>query len=399
MAKDDAYPTPGLRRMKRKTGRVDFYWICGEDAARKGYPVKTVALPSSWELPQLSARCVILQQELRQWLANRAPERTHAPAGTVSWLCRSFETDEASPFHELRPDTRRFYSKYAQQLVDMAGDQQLDDVTGSEVRRWYREWEKAKGKRSAYAGIQTLRRVVSYGCELRNTASFDLAKMLERMEFKAPRARKMRPTHEQITAVRAAAHEAGRPSIALAVALQFELGLRQKDVIGEWRRLKAGEQAPGAITDNGWIWDWGLTWNHISARRLLQKPTSKSNGEEIAEHDLNLHPQILAELPPRLVGPIVVDERSGLPWRASHFSHTFRKIARAAGWPDGLWNMDSRAGAVSEAFDAGADPVDVMRTATHTQMTTTMLYARGAVVQSSRVAELRAARRRQQDGG
>lgn len=55
--------------------------------------------------------------------------------------------------------------------------------------------------------------------------------------------------------------------------------------------------------------------------------------------------------------------------------------------------MDSRAGAVSEAFEAGAEPADVMKAVTHTQMSTTMGYNRGAVVQSSRVAELRIAKR------
>jgi hypothetical protein len=90
----------------------------------------------------------------------------------------------------------------------------------------------------------------------------------------------------------------------------------------------------------------------------------------------------------------VIDERLKLPWTATHFSQAFRKIARAAGWPDDLWSMDSRAGAVSAAFEAGADAPDVMRTATPTQMSTTMICNRRGVVQSSRVAEQRAARRR-----
>ena len=55
--------------------------------------------------------------------------------------------------------------------------------------------------------------------------------------------------------------------------------------------------------------------------------------------------------------------------------------------------MDSRAGAVSEAFEAGAAPADVMKAATHTQMSTTMGYNRGGIVQSGRVAELRIAKR------
>jgi len=90
---------------------------------------------------------------------------------------------------------------------------------------------------------------------------------------------------------------------------------------------------------------------------------------------------------------VILDEKAGKPYRAAHFSRTFRKIARLAGWPDDVWNMDSRAGAVSEAFEAGAAAADVMTTATHSQMSTTMIYNRGKVVQSARVAELRLAKR------
>ncbi|KRE08443.1 hypothetical protein ASE61_02285 [Bosea sp. Root670] len=63
--------------------------------------------------------------------------------------------------------------------------------------------------------------------------------------------------------------------------------------------------------------------------------------------------------------------------------------------------MDSRAGAVSEAFEAGAEPADVMKAATQTQMSATMGYNRAAVVQSSSVAELRTAKRNaaRTDGG
>nr|WP_129545693.1 hypothetical protein [Methylorubrum zatmanii] len=71
--------------------------------------------------------------------------------------------------------------------------------------------------------------------------------------------------------------------------------------------------------------------------------------------------------------PLVIDERTGLPWRRSHFSRTYREFARASGWPDGIWNMNSRAGAMSEACEAGAVPDNVMRTATPTPISTTML--------------------------
>lgn len=396
MSTEPAEYAPGLKRMKRHNGRVDLYWVADEKLVKAGYLPKTVRLFGEWPSVEVAARCAILQQEMLDWANRGVVPRVAVMPGTLEWVCRAFETDPDSPLHERRQDTKIFYARYIKALVDKAGHAPLRDIVGSDVRRWHREWTAEKGKRGAYACIQTLRRVVNYGCELRDRYCLELAQVLSKTEFSAPKARKLRPTYEQVVALRKAAHEAGRPSIALAVTLQFELSLRQKDVIGEWIRPSREDRAAieGAITDGALVWAWGLTWSHIDANQRLAKPTSKSNGSEVAEHDLRSYPDIIAELPPRAIGPLVLDERSGLPWKKAHFSRTFRKIARSAGWPDAVWNMDSRAGAVSEAFEAGAEPADVMRTATHTQMSTTMLYNRGSIVQSSRVAELRAARRK-----
>ena len=401
MAPELAAYAPGLKRMKRHNGRVDLYWVADEKLVRAGYRPKTVRLFGEWPSDEVASRCSILHAEMLEWASDRTPARNAAEIGTVEWVCRAFETDADSPLRTKRQDTRIFYGRYIKILCEKAGDAHLTDIVGRDVRRWHREWTEEFGARGAYACIQTLRRVVNYGCELRHTPCFELSKVLEKTEFSAPKARKLRPTYEQVIALREAAHTAGRPSIALAVTLQFELSLRQKDVIGEWIRPGTEERAAieGAITGGAWIWEWGLTWSHIDAHLRLAKPTSKSNGSEVAEHDLRHYPDVLAELPPRGVGPLILDERSGLPWKKAHFSRTFRKIARAAGWPDAVWNMDSRAGAVSEAFEAGAEPADVMRAATHTQISTTMLYNRGSVVQSGRVAVLRAARRKLSERG
>ena len=61
--------------------------------------------------------------------------------------------------------------------------------------------------------------------------------------------------------------------------------------------------------------------------------------------------------------------------------------------------MDSRAGAVLEAFEAGAAAAGVMTTVTHTQMSTRMIYNREKVVQCARMAELRQATRMEKQGG
>ena len=142
-----------------------------------------------------------------------AEAEIHQPA------CTESESDPR--LHAKRRDTQVFYARYTRMLVDKAGDVHLRDIFGGDVRRWHAEWTRDHGVRSAYACIQALRRVISYGCELRNDLCYDLAKMIERMEFKAPRSRKSRPTYQQIVAFRAAAHAAGRPSITVAHLRRF----------------------------------------------------------------------------------------------------------------------------------------------------------------------------------
>ncbi len=396
-------PTPGLKRMKRRNGREDLYWVADEDLAKAGYTPKTVRIFHQWpdDIEKISLICIKQTAEMIAWTQGATSAKTPFAMGSLGFLAHQFETDEDSPFHELRESTQAFYRHSLKNVTGYAGERQLAAVTGRDIRKWHKTWIEKHGLRGAYACIQSIRRIIHYGCETGDAACIKIAAMVERMEFKAPGRRTNRPTFEMIQAFGPKALEEKRPSQELALLLQFELSLRQKDVIGEW--VKAGDGSRQGIMDGQWRWQWGLLWSHIDDDWLLKKPTSKSNGSRIAEHDLKSYPALLALLQavPRekRVGPVIIDEKAGKPYRAAHFSRTFRKIARKAGWPDDVWNMDSRAGAVSEAFEAGAAAADVMTTATHTQMSTTMIYNRGKVVQSARVAELRQAKRLEKQAG
>ena len=84
------------------------------------------------------------------------------------------------------------------------------------------------------------------------------------------------------------------------------------------------------------------------------------------------------------VGPLIVDETAGRPYAGYAFAREWRTIARAAGIPDHVWNMDARAGAITEAEDAGADLDQIRSAAAHSQISTTKRYSRGAVGKSRR---------------
>ena len=93
-------------------------------------------------------------------------------------------------------------------------------------------------------------------------------------------------TAEQARAICAKAHEKGRPSIALAQALQFEAGLPQKDVIGEWIPIDEPGEDSNVTFEDKEKWVRGLRWENIDQNLILRKNTAY--GEVVA--DLRMRP-------------------------------------------------------------------------------------------------------------
>jgi site-specific recombinase XerD len=77
-------------------------------------------------------------------------------------------------------------------------------------------------------------------------------------------------------------------------------------------------------------------------------------------------------------GPIVICDTSGIPWSANEYRRKWRIVANHAGVPKTVRNMDSRAGAITEATEAGADLEHVKHAATHSDISQTQRYSRGA---------------------
>jgi hypothetical protein len=144
----------------------------------------------------------------------------------------------------------------------------------------------------------------------------------------------------------------------------------------------------------------GLIWTDITPSMVIAKDTTKTGATVVA--DLKLCPLVMRVLslvsPDRRVGPLIIDEKSGRPYAEDGYARGWRVVARAAGIPDHIKNMDARAGAISEADDALAPLDEIRSTAGHSQQSTTMRYVRGAVGKSKHVAELRQLHRaRKQD--
>ncbi|WP_162559730.1 site-specific integrase [Methylobacterium radiodurans] len=361
--------------------------------------------PNKTERAALASTCRRLQAEAKEWLSGQHNPPKARYDGTLKSLMDLYQVHELSPFHAITAETRRSYVYNLGVLTKRVGARRLDRVTGEDLLRWHREFAKPSklgGKpriRFAHALMTMVRIVLKFGKVLNIADARALRSVMDDMEFATAPQREAFIAPEQVEAVRAVAHKRGLPSIALATALMFEAVLRQKDVIGEWVADATADPA-GALTDRGRVWGTGLRWGeHVDPRTLIMiKPTSKSRGRRSAEHDLSLMPMVVAELAhvPALkrIGPMIVCETTGRPWRARHFREIWRECAREAGVPDEVWCMDARAGGITEGSDAGADIAHLSKTATHTNTVTTSRYNRDALSKSRKVAELRVLSRR-----
>lgn len=239
-----------------------------------------------------------------------------------------------------------------------------------------------------------VRRLVAYGVAAELAECSRLSVILSKTEFEQPSRRHAKLTLTHVEAFVSKAIEQGRLSLALGTALQFETTLRQRDVIGEWIPLDPDAERSGIVLRNR-RWANGLTWADIANNLEVYKVTTKTGA--IAAHDLKLCPivmQIITQFPSsRRVGPLVIDENAGRPYAEHAYAREWRIIAEAAGVPKGVWNMDARAGGISEADDAGADLDDIRSQAAHSQASTTVRYVRGTIGKSRKVARLRVAHR------
>jgi hypothetical protein len=220
--------------------------------------------------------------------------------------------------------------------------------------------------------------MVAYGVTLGFSDCVRADTVLGKMRFPTPPARRSKLEVAHVNAIRPIAHDMALGSIALATVLQFELSLRQKDVIGEWEPAPLSE---GGIVHRGTRWTNGLQWSDIDSAMILRKTHTKTGA--YVEFDLKLYPAVLEEIDrvplEKRIGPMIISERTGEPCKHRTFAQTWRKVADKAGVPKAVWNMDARAGAISEAYDAGAGETDVMKHAGHKNRQTSARYNRGTL--------------------
>jgi hypothetical protein len=425
---------PGFKRGRNNR----HYWIAKQLVRNPmGYPDECIALPSDADEMTIDRLCQDYTAALLGWI-----ERVGAPGpdepdqkydarrvydGSVRSMCRVYQEHPESDFHTAKSNTRRFYTAYLKILEANVGRRQVRNLTLVDVKKWYREWRKPAQPGGperidrAHDAIAMFR-TVTYFCAALHLPSRaqphcqELAKILEQVKFERGGARDQELTYTQATAFLRTARDLGergvipRPralSMSIGVAAQFELLLRQKDIIGEYPRNQADldtalHRGATTLTCGSRVWSGYFTWENIPGWRWRMR-TSKSKYRSAADFDLTkyslLYP-LLEAVPFEERTGAVVKGAHGFPIPEHSYRKWFRDIAQAAGIPDEVWSMDARAGGATEGDEAGAALDTLQAGLTHEDRNTTLRYMRrGRSRKIAALAEARAAKRVADEGG
>jgi hypothetical protein len=388
---------PGLKRRGKNGERL--YWIARTDMAKAGYMPRLVRLSYDINDPAvhrlIEAACQRLDSEMKAWASGQKAKHKHFD-GTVLSLSRRYQTDEASPFKQHKWNWRDRETRILKTIEAAFGQRSLATLTNNDFKRWYDVAKQPKiggGPERidrAVKIMKLLRQMLSFGVAAELAHCARLCAILEKMRFKGPARRRVKLELHHVEAFVPKAIEMGRLSLALGTVLQFETMMRQRDVIGEWEPLGDTDRSLGIVL-NGNRWVNGLTWADIPRSMVISKATTKTGAIVVA--DLKRAPlvmKVLALVPTeKQIGPMIIDEKSGRPYAEDGYAREWRIVARAAGIPDNIWNMDARAGAISEVDDALAPLDEIRSTAGHSSQASTSRYIRGSGGKSKHVAELR----------
>jgi hypothetical protein len=415
--KPEDLDTLGLNWRRRGSGWVA-YWIARADIVERGYPTKSVRLwPASDELGRdeptrsewevISSQCDKLQTEMLLWGKPQNWDPRAIYNGTLDSLITVYLNDPDSPFQALRIKTKQRYESELKSLRYAIGEAHIPVLIFRDFKRWHENFCKPKvagnrlRKARGHSMMTMVRIVLSFGAMLKLAGCEAARDTLSEMTFELPKRRTQIVDAQQTILIRQEAHRRGLGSIALAQAIMFSLGIRQKDALGEY--IPISEPGVSDIIVGNEKWMIGMRWEGLSGM-LLEHRISKSirgrNGladpdaGKLKRFDLRLYPMIMEELSlipdEKRKGPMVVAEHTGLPWRQKVFAEKWREIARTVGIPDDVQNRDTRAGAASEAEELEIPVEKIGKALGQSKPDTTRIYMRADDRVTAEVAILRA---------
>lgn len=267
---------------------------------------------------------------------NRRVEREKATVkpstlpGSVADVIRIYGED--ARFTKLAEDTKRAYRCVLREIEANGGDLDIADLD--------RPWFRALYRRLSVRGkpIARLHMVVwSILMEVARDEGFRKDNPVAKMPLHKGEARDRRWTDEERATFCAAAERLGRPSIALAVRLAYDLGQRERDVLR-------------------------LTWHNYGggAFSFRQTKTGKAVGVPVSAET-----RAALDAMDRTGVHVVISEITGQPYGGQAFRDAFATIRRKAGLPADLQFRDLRRTALSEIGEAGGTDDEIRAVSGH----------------------------------
>jgi hypothetical protein len=241
---------------------------------------------------------------------------------------------QTEEYGKLLHKSRRDYAARMRRIEREYGELPLRDVTSEDLKKWCALWSTNGVHPAMGKAVMTLVRIL-----LRFGAKRFGDKDCARLAVQFPRFEKRKKVERkqinaaQLVAFRAQAHKMGLHRLALGVAIQYEVQLSQKQLIGHW--VPMSDPGTSDVIRNEKKWLGGLDWSQIDADRILRL----SSGDEIdlsecliVMEELNRLPEIPDS------GPIIVCEPLGVPYPENEYHFRWRKVATAAGIPKSVRN-------------------------------------------------------------
>jgi len=413
---------PGFKR-----GRPpNIYWMAKQVVPDPmGFPDPCIALPPDADAATIDRLCQEHTAALDRWLEDLAKpqeEQSEDAAiaaalarlpiydGRVSTACKIYEAHPYSDFRTVSEKTRGGYLDSLKVIRGSIGQRRIGKATIIDAKRWYKQWRAPKWKngperlRRAHGAMAMLRTVLYFLAALGHRDCERLAARLANVKFERPGARVEEMTREQTGLFVRAALDLGERGVmpkdralamAIGVAAQFELGVRETDVIGQWRDATAPrrphEPAPLVCGEEQWF--GFFSWENVPGWRWHTR-LSKSKYRAPMDFDLRNYPllfSLLEHVPHTERAGAIVKGEHGLPVRESSYGKWYRQIRLAAGIPAAVQKRDARAGAATEGYEAGATIDDLQGALGHSRPTTTARYIRRNEKRIATVAKARQA--------
>ena len=255
--------TPGLKR--NRSGRP--YWMARQLTRNAlGFPDPCIPLSMDADDTQLAELCQQHTARLYTWMAQveaRAPSLTKTRYdGSMLAACRIYQEHPFSRFNKVSHTTRRGYLNDLTLIETTVGARLIRNCTVLTVQDWYDNWRKGivtidehgngivgpERIERAHKGTAMVRTVIYFMAALRHPDCKLLAEELSKVKFERGGSRDQELTYQHVTAFIRSALDLGERGVmpsyrslyaAIAVASQFELMLRQKDIIGGWEPTRA----------------------------------------------------------------------------------------------------------------------------------------------------------------